>query len=217
MSNANGGFAKPVLLQVATAGELQKCPDFLLGRYNGHPDEDLSELVLDNRGADLQWFYKDHQGRTHSGWPVKVRANRYVAIPNCKENLEILEHMSKQKWSKSVRTESGVIEKTIEHPPLYELVQEEVAQVSASAILAAFAAMSDEDKARLFPGMVQQAPSATAPQFTLDEAPVVTRESLEATVSDAQAVLENPESTKEDKKAAGARKRDAEAELAKLV
>ncbi len=206
MSNsANGTFAKPVLLQVATTGELQKCPDFLLGRYNGHPGDDLSDLVLDNRGADMQWYYKDHQGRTHSGWPVKVRANRYVAIPNCKENLEILERMSKQKWSKRVKTESGHIEQTIEHPPLYELVTEEVTQVSTSAILAAFAAMSDADKAKLL-GVVTE-PSAPAQR---------SREEIEGDIAAHQAVLDDPNAANADKKASGQSKKALEAELAKL-
>ncbi len=152
---ANSGFAKPVLFQVATKGELAKCPDMLLGRYNGHPGEDLSELQLENRASDPQWYWKDTRGTIHSGWPLRVRTDRYVAIPNCKENLEILEKMKTQKWSVREETDSGHINRTIEHPPLYELVAEEVAQVSPDALLAAFAKMRPEDRAALL-GMVTE-------------------------------------------------------------
>ncbi len=175
MSNsANGGFAKPTMLQVATTAEAMYNPDMLLVRYNGHPNEDTSDFQLENRGADYQW-YGTVKGRGFgSGYPVRVRAGRYCAIPNCKENLEILEKMKTFKWTERVKTDSGHINKAIEHPPLYELVQEEIAQVSADAVLAAIMRMSDADKAAIL-GLVTEppaAPSPTAPVFALDETPV---------------------------------------------
>ncbi len=171
MANTNNGFAKPVLLQVATKGELVKCPDMLLGRYNGHPGEDLSPLVLDNRGADYQFFWKDVNGVVRPGWPLRVREGRYVAIPNCKENLEILEKMKAHKWSERVKTDSGHIERTVDHPPLYELVTEEVAQVSPDALLQAFAKMTPEMRAQLLGSLTDVPASPTAPKFTLEEDP----------------------------------------------
>lgn len=159
------GFARPYMLQVATAAEAALNPDMLLVRYNGHPGEDISDFQLENRGADLQWYGRiKGSSQPGPGYPVKVRAGGWCAIPNLPENLEILENMKGQKWSVREQTPNGPIERTIKHPPLYERVEDEVQQVSPEALMAAFAGLSAEAKARLLGDLTAPVASDEAPR-----------------------------------------------------
>lgn len=210
MSNVNAGFSKPFLLQVATKGEVEKCDSgFLLAKYNGHPGEDISDVALENRGCNYDFYWKDRKtGAVQGGWPLRVRAGGYAAIPDLPENHKILAAMKARKWSVRVETESGHINKTVNHPPLYELVAEEVAQVSPDALVAAIMNMSPEQRQKLLGAITE--PVAQVP------APVRTREDIEGDIAAHQAVIDDSSASNADKKASMSSKKALEAELAAL-
>lgn len=163
-------FDRLLVASIATPNELEKCDDLIPVRYNGKPGEPVTPDQLYARGADYRWFGKRKTSsgawETFPAYPVQVKPDGRAAVPNCPENIAILESFKPQRHMIRIETTHG--HKNVPtgqpHPPLYERIRSGFGGISMDGL-------SEADREDIAKRMLKMLDKDTAPSVASVDAP----------------------------------------------